>query len=45
MTLEAALAFTIKYGVCARCGRWLKAAENVERGIGPVCILYFRGAA
>ena len=33
MTLKAALAFTIKYGMCARCGRWLAAAENVERGI------------
>lgn len=43
MTLEEAQEFILKYGVCARCGRELKAADSVERGIGPVCIQYFGG--
>lgn len=41
MTLEEAKAFIVKYGQCARCSRHLKAAESVERGIGPVCYQYF----
>lgn len=44
MTLEEAKAFMLRYGFCARCGRRLKAAESVERGIGPVCMRYFEGA-
>jgi len=44
MTLEEAKAFTLRYGFCCRCGRHLKAAESVERGIGPVCIRFFEGA-
>jgi hypothetical protein len=34
--------FGLRYGVCACCGRALKVAESVERGIGPVCIKWFR---
>ena len=45
MTLEEAKAFIIRYGICARCSRQLKAAESVERGIGPICIGYFGGGA
>jgi len=41
MTLDEAKAFILLYGSCVRCGRTLKAAESVERGIGPVCITYF----
>jgi hypothetical protein len=41
MTLEAAKAFILRYGRCVRCSRRLKAAESVERGIGPVCVDYF----
>jgi hypothetical protein len=42
MTVEEAKNFAIRYGQCANCGRTLKAAESVERGIGPVCIKRFR---
>jgi Family of unknown function (DUF6011) len=42
MDLERAKALTIRYGRCIVCGRRLKAAESVERGIGPVCIKSFR---
>jgi hypothetical protein len=41
MTLDEAKAFIVLYGQCVRCGRHLKAAESVERGIGPVCVKYF----
>lgn len=41
MDLEQAKAFILRYGQCARCSRKLKAAESVERGIGPVCKDYF----
>ena len=41
MNLEQAKEFILRYGQCARCGRRLKAAQSVERGIGPVCIQYF----
>lgn len=41
MTLEAAKAFILRYGRCVRCSRKLKAADSVERGIGPVCVNYF----
>lgn len=41
MTLDEAKAFILRYGQCVRCGRRLKAAESVERGIGPVCVRYF----
>ena len=43
MNLEEAKAFIVRYGVCSRCGRQLKAADSVEAGIGPVCITYFGG--
>lgn len=43
MSYEEAAAFVLRYGQCARCGRRLKAADSVERGIGPVCVNYFRG--
>lgn len=41
MPLERAKALTIRYGRCIVCGRRLRAAESVERGIGPVCIRSF----
>jgi outer membrane biosynthesis protein TonB len=41
MTVEEAKNFAVRYGQCANCGRTLKAAESVERGIGPVCIKRF----
>lgn len=41
LTLEEAKALTLRYGWCIRCGRHLKAAESVERGMGPVCVTYF----
>lgn len=37
LTMEAAVAFGIKYGVCCVCGAFLKDATSVEKGIGPVC--------
>jgi len=42
MTLDEAKQFILIYGSCVRCGRTLKAADSVERGIGPVCVTYFR---
>ena len=41
MPLERAKQLTIRYGRCIVCGRHLKAAESVERGIGPVCVKSF----
>lgn len=32
---------TTRYGRCICCGRVLKAAESVQRMIGPVCARYF----
>jgi hypothetical protein len=37
MPLERAKQLMIRYGRCISCGRRLKAAVSVERGIGPVC--------
>lgn len=37
MSIERARELTIRYGRCLACGRALKNAESVERGIGPVC--------
>lgn len=34
---QAATSFSIKYGLCLWCGRHLKDAHSVARGIGPVC--------
>ncbi len=42
MSLERAKKLTIQYSRCIRCGRHLKAAESVERGIGPICIKAFQ---
>jgi len=42
MDEESAKTFGLKYGICASCGKRLKVAESVERGIGPVCIKWFR---
>jgi hypothetical protein len=42
MPLERAKELMIRYGKCVNCGRPLKAAVSVERGIGPVCIKAFR---
>lgn len=42
MTLERARELTIRYGRCLACGRTLKVADSVERGIGPVCRKAFR---
>lgn len=41
MTAERARTLTLVYGRCLNCGRHLKAAESVERGIGPVCAKAF----
>ena len=41
MSIERAKKLMIRYGRCIVCGRRLKVAESVERGIGPVCIKYF----
>lgn len=41
MPLDKAKEYTIRYGRCIVCGRFLKKAESVERGIGPVCIKSF----
>lgn len=41
MTLDEAKDFILRYGQCVRCSRRLKAADSVERGIGPVCMQYF----
>jgi hypothetical protein len=42
MPLERAKQLMIKYGKCIVCGRRLKVAVSVERGIGPTCIKFFR---
>jgi hypothetical protein len=41
MTVERARTLTLVYGHCLNCGRFLKAVESVERGIGPVCAKAF----
>lgn len=41
MSVEEGKALTLRYGRCLCCGRKLKNATSVERGIGPVCIKYF----
>lgn len=41
MTLAEAQDFLIRYGQCVRCGRHLKDAKSVSKGIGPVCEKYF----
>lgn len=43
MDLDRAKNLMIRYGRCIVCGRRLKVAESVERGVGPVCIKYFGG--
>jgi hypothetical protein len=45
MPLERAKELTIRYGHCIVCGKALKVAESVERGIGPICIRSFRAPA
>lgn len=42
MDLERAKKLMIRYGKCIVCGKKLKVATSVERGIGPVCIKYFK---
>jgi hypothetical protein len=32
----------VRYGRCLNCGRTLKVAESLERGVGPVCAKSFR---
>lgn len=41
MTKARAAEFLTRYSRCLVCGRALKDATSVERGIGPVCITYF----
>src|SRR5438132_2374593 len=41
MPLDRAKDLMVRYGRCINCGRFLKAAVSVERGIGPVCIKAF----
>lgn len=42
MPVDRARELTIRYGRCLNCGRVLKDADSVERGIGPVCIKAFQ---
>lgn len=44
MSVDRAKQLMIRYGKCIVCGARLKVAQSVERGIGPVCVKYFRGA-
>jgi len=44
MDINRARDLMIRYGRCIVCGAHLKVAASVERGIGPVCIRYFRAA-
>jgi hypothetical protein len=37
MPYERARELTVRYSRCIVCGRHLKAAQSVDRGIGPVC--------
>lgn len=41
MPLERAKELTVRYGRCINCGRRLKVAESLERGLGPVCVKAF----
>lgn len=41
MPLDRARELMVRYGRCVNCGRTLKAAKSVERGIGPVCVKAF----
>lgn len=41
MTAAEAKEFVVRYGKCPRCSYKLKAAQSVERGIGPVCRTYW----
>jgi hypothetical protein len=41
LPIDEAKELMVRYGRCIACGRTLKVAESVERGIGPVCIKYF----
>lgn len=41
MSVEEGKALTLRYGRCICCGRALKVAESVERGLGPVCVKMF----
>jgi predicted RNA-binding Zn-ribbon protein involved in translation (DUF1610 family) len=43
MGLEKAKALSIRYRRCIMCGYRLKAAESVERGVGPVCVKKIEG--
>jgi hypothetical protein len=43
MSEEEAKALMIRYGRCIMCGRLLKKAESVERGMGRTCWKHFRG--
>jgi hypothetical protein len=45
MSEERAKELTVLYGHCIVCGRTLKEAKSVERGIGPICIKLVRGKA
>src|SRR3989442_106134 len=42
MPIDEAKKLIVKYGKCIACGRKLKRAESVERGIGPICVKYFK---
>jgi len=43
MNIEEAKKLIVKYSRCIACGKRLKLASSVEKGIGPVCIKYFGG--
>jgi len=37
LTVEAARAWGVNYGICCVCGRTLTDPTSVNRGIGPIC--------
>jgi len=43
MSIEEAEKLSIMYGKCIICGRRLKVAESIKRGIGPVCAKIIAG--
>jgi hypothetical protein len=45
MSIERARELTLRYGRCIVCGRRLKDATSVDKGIGPVCRKSFSAAA
>jgi len=38
---QAAIAYGMKFGACAICGRQLTDSDSIARGIGPICAEYY----